>query len=101
MELTVSCLNLLSLIFIVAPGSVFNISILVLDLLLALRLSRSSLYDAVKEDILLSLSSSFNENLVESSLVCSDKVCRFFSNFSSKCSYWSAMVSFRDSLNLS
>ena len=96
-DITVSGFHSFSLIFIVASSSVFYISILVLTLLLELMLSRCSLYDTVKEDIFLSLSSSFNENFVESYLI---KASSCFSNFASNFESWSAIVYFKDSLNL-
>ena len=41
----------------------------------------------------------FDENLLESSLIWSDKVCSYFSNFSSIISSWSAMFYFRNPMN--
>ena len=100
MDLTFSGLNSLSLIFIVASCSVFDIYILVLIVLLDLILLMHSLYNAVKKVIFLSLLSSFNEILEEFSLIWSGKVCRCFYNFASNFPSWSEMFSFIYTLNL-
>ena len=65
----ISVFNSSIFVFIVASGSVFAVSVLVLKLLLALIFSGCSSYDVLKEYILLSWASSVDENFVFSSWI--------------------------------
>ena len=96
----VSDLNSSILIFIVSSSSVFDISNLVLNLLLVIMLLSCLLYDHANEYIFLSSSTIFDELY----LIWSDKGYSYFSSFSSNfafCYVISAVMLFTDSMNLS